>query len=113
VPQGGGGAAGGGGANVSVFDSISQRLSAAGVPTWHIGPYSVEPVVSLGFLLSLLVMGFPGLLFSGLLFFVAKYSQHGWSRDNNTRTGTGSTSDSGPPPADRGNWPGAGHRLGQ
>jgi hypothetical protein len=103
---------GGHGANLSVFDAINQRLSALGIPTWRAGPYTVRPVVSLGFLLSLLLMGFSGLLFSGVLFFISKYSQHGWSDDRITRTEDSGTR-SVPPPAAGGNWPGSGHRLGR
>jgi len=48
-----------------------------GIPTFNIGPYPVEPIASVGFLLSLIFFGLGGLFFSGLLFFIVKYSQMG------------------------------------
>ncbi|XP_041362863.1 protein FAM241B-like [Gigantopelta aegis] len=60
---------------VSIFDSLNQRLLDAGVPRWNAGPYLIEPIVSLGFLLAGLLLGLKGLLFGAILFFVVKYSQ--------------------------------------
>ena len=60
---------------VSIFDTLNQRLLDAGVPRWNAGPYVIEPIVSLGFLLAGLLLGLKGLLFGGILFFVVKYSQ--------------------------------------
>jgi hypothetical protein len=108
-----------GGPSVSLFDTINQRLAAAGVPTWHAGPYAVEPVVSLGFLVSLLVAGFRGLLFSGVLFLVVKYSQSGAPRrppSGNPVDGRGGIAGNGAPQRPSGgssSWPGGGHRLGR
>ena len=101
-------------ASLSVFGSLNQRLEAAGVPTWYIGTYSVQPIVSLGFLLSFLLAGFRGLLFSGVLFFVVKYSQFGTNENQGRNTVTGSNSNRpSPPSASPGNWPrGGGYRLG-
>lgn len=100
--------------STSVFDGLNQRLTAAGVPTWHIGTYSVEPVVSLGFLLSFLLAGFRGLLFSAVLFFVVKYSRFGASENRGRNTAAHSNSNRpSPPSASSGRWPhGGGHRLG-
>ena len=74
----------------SIFDTVDQRLSSAGMPTWNLGPYPVSPVVSAGFLLSFLMMGFRGLMFSGLLFFVVNYSRTTGDRNRpNSSSGFG------------------------
>jgi len=103
-----------GSSSLSVFGALNQRLVAAGVPTWHIGTYSVEPIVSLGFVLSFLLAGFRGLLFSGVLFFIVKYSQFGTNENRSRNTDTASnTSGASPPSGPSGNRPwGGGHRLG-
>jgi len=103
-----------GGESTSVFGGLNQRLVAAGVPTWHIGTYSVEPVVSLGFLLSFLLAGFRGLLFSAVLFFVVKYSRFGASENPRRNAAASRNSNQpSPPSASSGNWPrGGGYRLG-
>jgi len=104
-----------GGESVSVFGGLNQRLVAAGVPTWHIGSYSVQPIVSLGFLLSFLLAGFRGLLFSAVLFFVVKYSRFGTSENQgrNAAATRGNSNRPAPPSEASGNWPrGGGHRLG-
>ena len=103
-----------GSSSLSVFGALNQRLIAAGVPTWHVGTYSVEPIVSLGFLLSFLLAGFRGLLFSGVLFLVVKYSQFG-SSENRRRNTPAASSSSQPRPSSgqSGSWPrGGGYRLG-
>lgn len=107
-------AAGAAGSSMSLFGALNQRLTSAGVPTWHIGTYSVEPVVSLGFLLSFLLAGFRGLLFSGVLFFVVKYSQFGAAENRGRDTSAASNSSRpSPPSGPSGNWPrGSGYRLG-
>jgi len=104
-----------GASSMSVFGTLNQRLEAAGVPTWHIGTYSVQPIVSLGFLLSFLLAGFRGLLFSGVLFFVVKYSQFGANENRGRNVAAGSNSSRPSPPSapPSGNWPrGGGYRLG-
>jgi len=100
--------------SLSVFDVLNQRLTAAGVPTWYIGTYSVRPIVSLGFLLSFLLGGFRGLLFSGVLFFVVKYSQFGTSENpGRTSVADGNSNPPQPPSGPSGSWPrGGGYRLG-
>jgi hypothetical protein len=65
------------GPDASIFTTFNQQLSGYGIPTWHIGPYPVEPIASLGFLLSLFFFGFGGLFLSGFIFFAVKYSQMG------------------------------------
>ena len=59
----------------SMFDTMNERLRTAGVPVWNLGPYPVEPIVSLGLLIALLLLGFKGLMLGFLLFFVSKWSQ--------------------------------------
>lgn len=65
------------GQQVNMFDVLNQRLLNYGVPRWNAGPYVVEPIVSVGFVLAGLFMGLKGILFGGLLFFVTKWSQSG------------------------------------
>ena len=58
----------------SVFDSLNQRLHDAGVPTWNLGPFPVEPIVSAGFVVVFLLMGLRGIIFGLLLFLIVKWS---------------------------------------
>ena len=58
----------------SVFDNLNNRLLEAGIPRWNAGPYVVEPIVSMGFVLAGLLIGWHGLIFAALLFFISKYS---------------------------------------
>ncbi|XP_046557374.1 protein FAM241B-like [Haliotis rubra] len=62
------------GQQVSIFDSLNQRLLAAGIPRFNVGQMTVEPIVSVGFCLAGLLLGVKGLLFGAVLFFVAKMS---------------------------------------
>jgi len=121
------------GQTTSVFDSLNQRLLAAGVPPWNAGPYVVEPIVSVGFLLALFFMGIQGLIFAALLFFVVKYSGMGGQgggmggggggTGGGRMGGVGRGSSQGPGGAGTGSrggdgsrgsaFSGAGHRLGQ
>ena len=64
----------GGGINVSIFDTLNEKLLAQGFPRWNAGPYVVEPIVSVGFILATVLMGFHGLIFAVLLFGLVKYS---------------------------------------
>ncbi|KAL4239409.1 hypothetical protein ACF0H5_000224 [Mactra antiquata] len=75
----GGGAGGGGGGHQgpSVFDGLNQRLVAAGFPRFNIGPHTIEPIVSVGFILAGLFLGVPGLILAAVLFFVCKMSVPG------------------------------------
>ena len=68
---------GGDGRGASMFDSLNQRLLEAGVPRWNAGSYIVEPIVSVGFLVIGLLIGWRGLLFAGGLFLLSKWSMSG------------------------------------
>ena len=61
----------------SVFEGLNQRLLGLGVPRWNAGSYVVEPIVTVGFLLAFLLMGFRGLLFAAILFLVAQVGTGG------------------------------------
>ncbi|XP_076454833.1 protein FAM241B-like [Babylonia areolata] len=67
----------GGGQQVSVFETLNQKLLGLGIPRFNIGQFTIEPIVSLGFLLAGVFLGLPGLIFAGLLFVVSKMSQTG------------------------------------
>jgi hypothetical protein len=75
------------GPNSSIFDTANETLRNMGVPSWNLGPYPVEPIASVGFVASLLLFGLRGLLFSGLLFGIVKWSQ---SRGGSGRSGNAS-----------------------
>lgn len=117
-------------AGPSVFDSLNQRLLAAGLPSWNAGPYVVEPIVSVGFLLALLFMGIQGFIFAVILFFVVKYSgmggqggqgggagaqggMGGVGRGGMGGIGRGGSQSPGGAGSRGGAFSGAGHRLGQ
>ncbi|XP_060591603.1 protein FAM241B-like isoform X2 [Ruditapes philippinarum] len=72
--EGGGGE---GGQQASVFDGLNQRLVDYGFPRFNIGSHTVEPIVSVGFILAGLLLGLPGLLLAAVLFFVSKISTSG------------------------------------
>lgn len=63
-----------GGSN-SIFSVLNQRLLEMGLPRWHLGGTVVEPIMSVGLVIILLLFGLPGVLFLGLLFIVSKLSQ--------------------------------------
>ena len=87
----------GGAQQISMFDVLNQRLLDNGIPRWNLGPYVVEPIASLGFLVALLLVGFRGLLFALLLFFVVKYSSgRGMGDIQNWFGGRGGTQQGGP-----------------
>ena len=56
----------------SIFEDLNQRLLALGVPRWNVGSYVVEPIVSVGFLVAFLLVGFRGLLFAAILFLISQ-----------------------------------------
>ena len=86
-----------GGQSVSVFTVINQKLLGYGLPRFNVGPYVVEPIVLVAFVLAGLLMGLPGLIFAALLFFVSQWSGVG-GEGAGTRMGGGNA--------------GGGHRLG-
>lgn len=75
--EGGGGGGGQGGQQFSVFDGLNQRLVEYGFPRFSIGSHTVEPIVTVGFILAGLLLGLPGLLLAAILFFVSKISTSG------------------------------------
>jgi len=89
----------GGGQSVSVFTVVNQKLLGLGLPQFNVGPYVVEPIVLVAFVIAGLLMGIPGLIFAALLFFVSQWSGIGGG-GGGTGTGTG------------GRNQGGGHRLG-
>ena len=89
----------------TIFQTWNQKLLELGIPRWSIGNHVVEPLVTVMALFVLLLAGFQGLLFLGILYFVVQMSQRRRAQD---------------PPHDRGNrgrsfgefGGGGGHRLG-
>ncbi len=71
---------------MSVFQSLNQRLIGLGIPSFNIASYRIEPIVTVGFLLTMLFFGLPGLVFAALLFGVVMMSGGG---DNNGDSGSG------------------------
>ncbi|KAH9488366.1 hypothetical protein Btru_063334 [Bulinus truncatus] len=62
---------------VSIFQTLNQRLLSYGIPRWSMGNIVIEPLVLIGLIISLLIFGLPGLLFGLLLFAVCSWSQNG------------------------------------
>ena len=60
--------------NVSIFQTLNQRLIDLGIPHFDVGVYRLEPIVIVAFLLAMLLFGLPGLLFAGILFGVVMLS---------------------------------------
>ena len=81
----------GGGQSVSVFTVVNQKLLGLGLPQFNVGPYVVEPIVLVAFVIAGLLMGIPGLIFAALLFFVSQWSGVGGG-GGGTGTGTGGRS---------------------
>lgn len=91
-----------GGQSVSVFTVANQKLLGFGLPRFNVGPYVVEPIVLVAFVLAGVLMGLPGLIFAALLFFVSQWSGIGGGEgggEAGQRMGGG-------------NQGGGGHRLG-
>lgn len=99
------------GQTVSIFDSLNQRLLAAGIPRWNVGPYTVEPIVSVGFILAGLLMGIKGLLFAAVLFAVCQWSSQAGGQGFRQWFGGGQDTSLGRGPSGRPG--GRGHRLGR
>ncbi|XP_033756093.1 protein FAM241B-like [Pecten maximus] len=91
------------GQQVSIFEIANQKLQGLGIPSWNLGQYTVQPIVTVGCLIALMVFGLPGIIFAAVLFFVVNWSQQSSRQQNNP----------GGPRQPRGNnWGGGGHRLG-
>jgi hypothetical protein len=82
-----------GGQQVSIFDSLNQRLLNMGLPRFTVGPWTIEPIVTVGFLLAAIFFGLPGIIFAGVLFVVSKISQPGGNpfTDRGQQAGGGNT----------------------
>ena len=63
------------GPSASIFTEVNQKLRETGIPSWNIGPYVVEPIVSVAAVIAVLFFGLPGLLIVAALFFVSVWSQ--------------------------------------
>lgn len=61
--------------NVSIFDSLNNRLLNFGIPRWNLGSLVVEPIYSVGTLLMMLMFGLPGILLIVILFVVSQLSR--------------------------------------
>ena len=62
---------------ISIFQVLNQKLLAFGIPPFNIGDLVIQPIVSVGLLLSLLLFGIHGLIFGAILFAVSHWSTHG------------------------------------
>ncbi|XP_038061234.1 protein FAM241B-like [Patiria miniata] len=78
--------------NVSIFQTLNQRLLDLGIPCFNIGPYTIQPIVTVAFILAMLIFGLPGLLFAGLLFGVVMLSGGGGGGDDGGTGGGGGQS---------------------
>ena len=65
------------GQQVNIFQTLNQKLRTMGIPPWNLGDIVIEPIVTVGFLIALLMFGVHGLIFGVVLFAVSRWSQHG------------------------------------
>ena len=71
----------------TVFDTWNQKLLELGIPRWNIGNHVVEPIMTVLVLLTLVFLGFQGLIFLGILYFVVKLSQRSATQPSNRSAG--------------------------
>ena len=64
-----------GGGQMNVFTALNNKLIDLGIPRFSVGPYTVEPIALVGFILAGLLFGLPGLIFGAVLFVVVTSSQ--------------------------------------
>ena len=110
------------------FDTLNEKAASIGIPRWNLGPYVVEPIISVGFIILLLLIGIHGLLFGILLFVICKWSNsgggpgagwQGWmggnmgGRDGGDNDGGGGAGGGGGGRGARGWSSGGGQRLGR
>ena len=98
-----------------MFDGLNQRLIGYGFPRFNIGHHTIEPIVSVGFILAGLFLGLPGLLLAAFLFFVSKMSSGGGLAGFFGVGGQGQGHDRGQGPRSSGSGSsqgGGGYRLG-
>ncbi|BFZ02604.1 hypothetical protein BsWGS_05643 [Bradybaena similaris] len=101
------------GPQVSIFQSLNQRLVALGIPSFNFGDIVVEPIVSIGLLIALLVFGFPGLIIGLILFVVSRWSTHGAPEIVSRFFGQGQGGGQGGRDSRQHGRAGSGHRLGR
>ncbi|RUS79906.1 hypothetical protein EGW08_012344 [Elysia chlorotica] len=101
---------------ISIFQVLNQKLLALGIPPFNIGDLVIEPIVTVGLLISLLLFGIHGLIFGVILFAVSHWSNHGAPGFLNNLFG-GNNGGGGGGDTRRWNRPqgraGGGHRLGR
>lgn len=99
---------------ISIFQLLNQKLLAFGIPRFNLGDLVVEPIVSVGLLLSLMLFGIQGLIFGAILFAVSHWSTNGAPGFINNMFGGNTRGDG---DGGRGARPqgraGGGHRLGR
>jgi len=66
-----------GGQQVSIFQSLNQKLLNMGIPPFRIGEIVIEPIVTVGLLFALFMFGIQGLIFGAVLFAVSQWSSNG------------------------------------
>ncbi|CAG5129033.1 unnamed protein product [Candidula unifasciata] len=103
----------GNGPQVNIFQSLNQRLVALGIPPFTFGDIVVEPIVSVGLLIALLVFGFPGLILGLVLFVVSRWSTHGAPEIVSRFFGGGQRGGNGRPDNRHQGRAGGGYRLGR
>lgn len=67
---------------ISYIHTVNQWFNNRGIPTIHVGQFSVEPIISTGLLASLILFGDRGFFISGLLVLAGKYFQFLYQRRN-------------------------------
>ncbi|XP_039273263.2 protein FAM241B-like [Styela clava] len=71
----------------TLFDTWNQKLIDIGIPRWNIGNNTIEPLMTVMFLLVMLIFGLPGLMFLGLLYLIIRISNRNNTMPNNRGDG--------------------------
>ena len=74
------GGGGGGEQQPSIFENINRQLITSGFPRFQLGPWNVEPIMCVGLVLAMFLMGIKGLLLVAFLFVIVNMSN---SQNNN------------------------------
>ena len=94
------------------FTNLNERLLAAGLPRWNIGPYPVEPIVSVAAVLAVMFLGLSGFLIVALLFFLSNMGgANNSTRPTSTQGGGAQTDDHSRRSGGRSVFGGSGHTL--